>query len=330
LSSLISEGAGLIATVLAAYFIRSYVAVLYGLVAKALVLVLVTHLQAERRYRLKFYKEHSARLARFSAPLVLTGIILFFANQGDRILVTRTIGFAGLGYYSAIILLIYNPSSMLHSFVHAMYLPLIAGARADHARRSAISGRLGSETALLALGMAAGFAMVAPFAIPILYGHRFQQSVITVALIGILQCTRYLSVWPVTVAIAMGRSNVVLANNVVRLIAWPAAIAGVLLGQGLVGIVLGFIFGELAGAAWALAMLNRSENDNVFHGFGRLALFVAGSTLIIVWVLLLEPFSTGHFLILLAATGALLAWIAFREERTIRNALSLTRRLAGA
>jgi O-antigen/teichoic acid export membrane protein len=329
-STLISEGAGLIATVLAAYFTHSYVAVLYGLVTKAVVLVIVTHLQAERPYGLKFYKEHSVRMARFSAPLVLTGIILFFANQGDRILVTRSIGFAGLGYYSAVILLIYNPSSMLHGFVHAMYLPLIAGARGDHARRSAISARLGSETVLLALCMAAGFAIVAPIAIPILYGHRFEQSVITVALIGILQCTRYLSVWFATVGLAMGRSGIVLANNVVRLIAWPAAIFGVMMGAGLIGIVIGFIFGELIAAAWALVMLNRSESNNILQGFGRLALFVSGSAVIVAWVLLLTPFSIGHFLILLIITSALLAWIGLSEERTICNALSLTRRLAGA
>ncbi len=325
--SVVSEIAALIATVLAAYLTRSYVAVLFGLVVRSLGLVAVSHILAERKYRLKYYKEHSVRVARFSAPLMLVGLILFFAGQGDRVLVARNIGFAGLGYYSAVILLILYPSGALHGFVHTMYMPVIAGARADATRRSAIIAKFGSETVLLSLSMAAGFAVVAPFAIPILYGNRFQQSVFTVALIGVLQCTRYLSVWPATVGLAMGRSGIVLANNVVRLIAWPAALLGVWLGYGLVGIVLGFIFGELIGAAWALVMVNRSEEKPMLYGFGRFALFIAGAADIIAWAFFAGRFSLAGFGALLVLTAILLAWAVYSQADTIAGAIATARKL---
>jgi O-antigen/teichoic acid export membrane protein len=256
-------------------------------------------------------------------------MLIFLSGQGDQVLVARNIGFAALGYYSAVILLILYPTASLLWFVHTVYMPLIAATREDRAKRAAISYRLGSETVLLSLCMAAGFALVAPFVIPLLYGHRFAQSVLTVALIGILQCTRYIAVWPTTVGLGMGRSSIVMANNLVRLIAWPAAIAGVLLGLGLIGIVLGFIFGELVAAAWALVMLNRSENNNLLHGFDYLAMFVAGSIIIIGWVLLPVHFSGIRLAVLMLASGAVATWAVSSGAAAILEAYVLLKKFVG-
>ena len=254
LSSMISEIAGLLGTVLAAYLTRNFTAVLYGVIARSAVLVICSHIFANRPYGFGYSKDHGPRLARFSAPLMVTGMILFFASQGDRVLVDRNIGFAGLGHYSAVLLLIFYPAGALLKYMHTIYLPQIAATRLDPVKRADVTGSLGSQTLLLGLGMASGFAIVAPLMIPILYGHAFYQPAMIVALIGILQSTRFLVVWPTTVALSMGRSGVVLANNVLRLTAWPAAMAGFALGYGLYGIVVGFIFGELLAIGVALVM----------------------------------------------------------------------------
>ena len=99
LSTMASEAAGLLGTVLAAYLTHNFTAVLYGLIARSLVLVVCSHLFANRPYGVGYSKEHGPRLGRFSAPLMVTGMILFLAGQGDRVLVgEQKSGFAGLGH----------------------------------------------------------------------------------------------------------------------------------------------------------------------------------------------------------------------------------------
>lgn len=326
-STMASEVAGLVATVIAAYLTRNFTAVLYGVITRSIVLVLCSHAFAKRPYGFGYSREHGPRLARFSAPLMVTGLILFLGGQGDRVLVLRNLGFAALGHYSAVILLIYYPSAVLLKYAHAIYLPLIAGERADPAKRAHVMDTLGAQTLLLALCMSAGFAVVAPTMVGILYGRAFVQSASVVAMIGILQSSRFLVLWPTTIAMAMGRTGIVLANNVLRLIAWPAALIGAAISHDLYGIVAGFIFGEFVAFAVALIMLNRSEGGRMFQGFGRFAAFVAGSAAIAGWTYAAARPSLVVISGLLACSMALTGWVVRSELATIKDALALVRRL---
>jgi O-antigen/teichoic acid export membrane protein len=326
-SSMASEIAGLIATVAAAYFLRNFTAVLYGLIAKSLVLVIFSHIFAKRRYGMAYSREHGPRLGRFSGPLVINGPILFLSGQGDRVVVGSRLGFAALGHYSAILLLIYYPASMVRKYIEAIYLPLIAARRMDVAERSAVAGTLGAQTVLIALAMSAGFALVAPPMVGILYGHRFTQAASIIALIGILQSSRFLIIWPTTVALAMARSGIVLASNILRLVAWPAAFLGVAITGDLYGLVLGFVFGELLAFIVALVMLNRSEKSRLLSDFGRVAIFLAGSACIFAWACLEQKPSISAFCGLAVVTAAIGTWIVRSERATITDAISLARRM---
>jgi O-antigen/teichoic acid export membrane protein len=327
ISVLASETLGLIAAVLAAYLTRNFTAVLFGVITRSLVMVIVSHVLATRRYSIGYSAEHAPRMARFSMPLMLNGLTLFLGGQGDRVLVGRQVGFKGLGHYSAVSLLIYSPSAALLSYAHAIYLPLISGARNDRAQREKVSNDLGARTLLLALLMSTGFAIVAPPMVPILYGRAYAQPASIIALVGILQACRFLTVWPTTVALAMGRSTIVLASNLVRVLAWPSALAGFALVGGLTGIVLGFIAGELAAFVTALVMLNRGENYRLFHGFDRLLMFIAGSLITIGWVLALDKPAQLPILGLIGVSVTLVAWIARSEAGPIKDSIVMLKNL---
>jgi O-antigen/teichoic acid export membrane protein len=324
---LASETLGLIATVLAAYFVRNFTAVLYGLIARSAVMVIVSHVLATRPYSIGYSPEHAPRLARFAAPLMANGLTLFLGGQGDRVLVGRQVGFAGLGHYSAVLLLIYSPSAALLSFAHAIYLPSISAARADRFQRDRIASDLGGRTLLLALAMSTGFAIVAPPVVGLLYGRAFSQSALIVALIGILQASRFLAVWPTTVALAMGRNSIILASNIVRLLAWPLAFLGFALVGGLTGVVIGFTAGELAAFATALAMLNRSESHHILYGFNRFFMFIVGSMGAIAWILALDKPTEFSIVALTCITVALVGWISRAESVVIRNAMGTLKHL---
>ena len=84
-----AECAGLVASVIAAWLMRDFKAVAYGLIARAAVRVLASHILARRPYRLGWAAKHASRLARFAMPLMLNGLLLFILSQGDRVIVGR-------------------------------------------------------------------------------------------------------------------------------------------------------------------------------------------------------------------------------------------------
>ena len=279
-SLIAAEGASLIVTSLAAWLTRDFTAILYGLITRALVMVLVSHIRAERPYALGWAREHVARLAGFSSPLMLNGLMLYLGSQGDRALVGRQLGVGALGRYSAVLLLIYYPSAMLVRYMHAIYMPLAASGRDDPVRRHQVRETLAGQTTLLAMAMSAGFAVVTPPIVTILYGAKFTETALIVGLIGILQSTRFLINWPATISLSMGRSRTVLAGSVVRLLVFPGALIGYRLFGGLTGVVGGFAAGEMIAVIIAVALVNRDTGDEPLRGFGRFAMFIATSGLI--------------------------------------------------
>jgi O-antigen/teichoic acid export membrane protein len=322
-----AEVSSLAATMIAAWLTRSFTAILYGLITRAVVMVLVSHLFATRPYRLGYAREHARRLAAFAAPLMLSGILLFVGSQGDRVLVANRLGFAELGHYSAVLLLILYPASAILRYMHVIYLPLAAAGRDDEAGRDRVSDLLGGQTQLLALAMSVGFAVVAPPMVTILYGAKFTQSALLIGMIGILQTTRFLINWPNTVALSMGRSRTVLIGNLVRLLAFPSAFLGVALIGGLRGVVAGFIAGELISIAVSLVLLNRNMGKPPIQGFDRFAAFFLASAAIVGWNLAIERRSVTAEIALLGASLLLAAWIVRRESMAIRHGVDVAGRL---
>ena len=315
-----SELTGLFATALAAYLTHNFTAILYGLITRSIVMVAVSHLQAERRYGLAYSGEHGPRLQRFALPLMLTGLMLFIGSQGDRPIVAYYLGFKALGLYAAVLLLVYYPAAVLQNYIHVLYVPMIARHRDDGAEQTKVSDLLGGQTLLLSLAMSAGFAVVAPIAVPILYGNRYAEAPLIIALIGVLQTTRFLIVWPTTVALGLGRSRTVLASNTARLLAFPGAAAGVAMIGGLSGLVAGFTAGELVSIVVALLLLNRNTRRPFWTGFDRLAAFIIGSAAIIGGAMAFEQHALRLGAIDAGIALVLTAWIARREAETLRHA----------
>jgi O-antigen/teichoic acid export membrane protein len=322
------EAAGLLATVAAAILTRSFTAILYGLVTRALVNVTVSHLRAKRPYAMAYVREHAPALARFGGPLMLNGVMLFIGSQGDRVMVARQLGIGALGHYSAVLLLIYYPSAIIMRYMFAMYTPMVASHRDAPMERDRVLDILGGQTLVLAVAMSVGFAIVAPPMVTILYGARFTLSAMTVGLIGILQTARYMIMWPTTGALAAGRSQTVLASNVSRMLAFPLAYLGLRLFGGLDGVLGGFIVGELVSVATALLLLNRNNGLPTLRGFDRYAAFMIVSAIIVAWNIVVARRSAAGALAASLLSVAMLAWMARREWRTLTDAVDLGRRIA--
>lgn len=329
-SWLASEAAGLVATLVAAWLTHSFTAIIWGIVIRTLVVVVMTHVLAERPYELGWDRVDAPRLMRFSIPLMFSGLMLFVGSQGDRVVVVDWLGAKTLGLYSAVLLLVYFPSALVQGYIHAIYVPMVASERDHPKRREQVIELLGGQTLLVALGMCVGFALVAPVAVTLLYGHRYTQSALLVGLIGILQATRFLTNWPTTVNLSLGRSRAVLAGNIARFLAYPGAFAGVVFVGGLDGLVAGFAAGEMVSIVVSVVLMNRAAGRPWQSGFDRLSAFVLACWLIVGWNLGLQGrWGVAEIALALACAG-LAAWVARRETVAIADAVASARRTASA
>jgi O-antigen/teichoic acid export membrane protein len=323
-----SELIGLVVLIAAAWFERNFYAVIWGVVARDLSRTLLSHLFAERPYRLHWVREAGMRLVRFSYPLMLTGLMLFIGTQGDRVVVAHWLGARSLGLYSAVLLLIYVPSFVILNYMHGLYVPMISAERDHPDRREHIIETMGGQTFVLGIVMCAGFALVAPTAVTILYGHRYTQSAFLIGAIGIMQCARFLIGWPTTVNLSLGHSRYVFASNFVRLLAYPLAYVGARLLHNLDGLVAGFAIGEFISIGIAIVLMNRGDNRPMFAGFDRLIAFGLTGLAVIGWNLALRYPNTGLFVTLIVFSALLLVLVIRREGGVMRESLDYAKRAA--
>jgi O-antigen/teichoic acid export membrane protein len=327
IATLTGESLGLVATVIAAFMTRNFTAILYGLVVRSAAIALVSHLRAKRRYTLGVSREHVARLAAFSGPLMVNGALMFFAQQGDRIVVGNKLGLTQLGYYSAVLLLVFYPAAVLLNYLQAIHLPRIAAGRDSPEHRNRAADNLASQAFLLATLIAAGFSIVGPLAVRLFYGARYSQPWLVVASIGVLQASRLLRLWPNTRALGSGRSHILLIGNLVRLTGVAVAVGAAMVWKNLVSITLGLTFGELAAVTTGLVMVNRAVGVGAFYQLGRVALFVVAAVVVYAWPLAVARGNLPALGALGLATVAVVFTIAIRERRTIEEAVSAARRI---
>jgi O-antigen/teichoic acid export membrane protein len=285
-------------------------------------MVIVSHARAGRPYRVSSSPTFLPKLARFALPLMLNGLLLFAAGQGDRVLIGQRLGLAELGAYSATLLLIFYPATLIQRFLSTLSLPRIAREHADPMLQDQhIRDLLGMNTTL-AIGMVVGFAVVGSLAARLLYGAKYEQPELTVTLIGVLQATRFMRGFPTVTALAMGRSRVVLAGTVGAMTGWPLALAGFLWIGGLNGLITGFVVGEGIALGLAVGLLGGQR----LRASGLdLAQFAGACCLLTVWRL---PFvwQTLPGVVALAVISLVTTtWVARAQAATV---LSLARLVA--
>ncbi|MFC3441163.1 oligosaccharide flippase family protein [Sphingobium rhizovicinum] len=322
-----SEALSLAGSAIAAFLFRDASAVAYGLAARSLVIVIVSHIVAERRYAVGFVRESWVALGRFSWPLVLNGLLLFVCMQGDRLFIGKLLGATALGHYAAILLLIYYPTGILTRLINSLHMPDIAKERDHPAERDSRVDMLAGNYLLLGIAMMLGFAALMPFVVPLLYGAAFAQSAYIIAMVGFLQVARFLRGWPTAFALATGRSDQVLVNNVIRLIAFPAAFAGQHLLTGLDGILIGFTVGEILAFAMATFMVDRSSGRRTRGDMMQIFAFILCGAAVTLGGLAFDGRAYGEAallaLVALAATG----WIAIRQRETVNQAVSMATKM---
>jgi O-antigen/teichoic acid export membrane protein len=228
-------------------------AMLGVLVAHALAFVVLSHLVALRRYRLRFARASLLRIWRFGAPLLLNALLMFVTFYADRLIVAGAYDWATLALYGVVLQLALLPAQIVGRAAASIILPRLRVAIAQ-GRLGAVWPPILSGHAVLAACLALGFATLAPGAIAFAYGPGFRPDLALALCVGLAAGFRVLRTPLSQLAVATGRTGDPARANLIRALALLPALGLAALGLPLAAIAAAAALGE-AGAtlrAWLL------------------------------------------------------------------------------
>lgn len=241
-----------------AAFIGDYRILLGAILCQYAAMCVLSHIQAERPYRLVFSIPSFGEFLRFGLPLTLNGILIFIILAGDRLIVGRFFGVETLGWFAVAFSLVLLPANLANRTLQTIMLPRLAECRDDRTRFERHYALCIELALLLAVGLALAVALAGPALIAILYGLRYEQAVAIAAILAISHGLRVAKAGPAVVALAAGRTTNPLYANVVRALAFPLAFLVAMQGGDIVTVIGCAIAGELAALGVSLVLLRRT------------------------------------------------------------------------
>ncbi|MEM7642009.1 MAG: oligosaccharide flippase family protein [Pseudomonadota bacterium] len=217
--------------------------------------IAMSHLFAERPYRLVFDVAIWRGSLKFGWPLLVNGILLFGVMHGEKLIAGRTLGLEDLAILAMGLTLTMTPTLVLARSLQDFFLPQLSAARDDAAAFQRLA-----ETAIetvMSVTLVYLLAMVAlggPVAL-LLLGEKYAALPPLVVLLAVQQSLRVFKAGGSVVAVARGQTTNPMIANAVRLAALPVAWWVAVNGGGLDGIIYVAIAGEALGFLVSLAMI---------------------------------------------------------------------------
>lgn len=219
-------------------------------------LVAMSHAFVRSRYRLRWDAAVLRHSLRFGAPLMLNGVAMFLALQGDLFLVGTFLGMEVLGWFAVAFSLTLLPANILANTAQSLMLPGLSGTRHNAEWNARVGMTLGG-TVLLALVMVLAFITLGPVLIDLLFGARYASATEILPYLAVLQGIRLAKAGPAIISIARGETHDPLLANLARLLAIPCAFIWLAMGGGVFSVIAFAIIGECGALLCAYLLLIR-------------------------------------------------------------------------
>jgi O-antigen/teichoic acid export membrane protein len=239
-SALAGVGGSLITLVLALNDFGVWALVLGGL-GLAGIKTLSLNLSAGRPVGFSLRISHLRSYLPFSANLIAQRIVWFYVEQIDRLIIGKALGAAPLGSYSVARQLSHMPLDRTAEIVNQVTLPSFSAVQSEKERWHSALQKLVRLASAVSYPLFFGMAAVAPVALPLLLGERWQGAVWPFVLFCLALPLRTAHSLLATVLFALGRADVSLKIVLI----WALVLSPLF--------VLGVFFGVTGvAAAWAV------------------------------------------------------------------------------
>lgn len=187
LFELACEGLALVVQVLLALWLRSVWAPVFGLLAAVAIRSALSYTLPAARQRFRFDTEVATRIVAFGKWIALTSLVMYAANNLDRLYLGTVAPFAALGVYGIARAIGELPTTLARRMSYQIVFPALAGSTGDDLRvRMASMARI---RLLVALALCAGLSLGATAAdllIGLVYDPRYAAAgwMLAVLLLG--------------------------------------------------------------------------------------------------------------------------------------------------
>lgn len=208
----------------------SYAVLVWLLLVRQVVSTVASHLIAERPYRWAFDAGIVRSIFIFGWPMLISGLLLFAAMQGDRFAVGIRYSVSELGVYAVAGTLALVPAATLMKLSGSIFLPLLSSTQDNPPmfikRLAQVSETLALFSALYAVVMIlAGGPLVV-----LIFGAKYHDAAALTGWLGLGQALRLLRTVPTIASMARGDTKNLMFANICRLsglaLAFPVAFAG--------------------------------------------------------------------------------------------------------
>lgn len=198
---------------------------LWSIIAQAMFMVIISHLVAERPYRLTWDSKITAGCLQFGWPLLINAVLLFLVFQGDKVIVGRLLGMEALAIFSMGVTLSLTPTLVLATSAQNLLLPNLSRIahetdqgrdRFDAMARVAIQAALLNGALVILVGSLFGTGLI-----HLLLGARYETLGALFYAFTMVYGIRVFKTGPATVALSRGFTGNSMIANLPRVAALP-------------------------------------------------------------------------------------------------------------
>lgn len=296
---------GVLITVAIAIATENFVAIAIGCVATSIISVALSHILARKPYRLGLDGTAAASVFAFGWPLLLNGIVIFLATQGDRIVIGTMSGMLDLSGYAAVAALTAGVSVFFARLCGNLFLPLLSEARDNLALYEERSRTTGAACLLLISAIVFPLATLGGPIVLLLFGPGYVSPPLLVTFLSILAAATVLRAWCVVISLSLGGTSDILTANILRVSGLVAAYFALSSGYGIVGVAACMCAGDVTATFLALFLVGRRAPAAASACISFGLIFAAIASLLIAVNTLIDPFENlGITFVLATATSA--------------------------
>lgn len=227
--------------------------VLYAV--QAVIGLVASHVVAERPFEIRWDWKIAGLGLRFGLPLVFSGIILFGALQGDRIIVANFYGSHELGLIAAALTMIMPPTLLAANMVKTYFLPILARHQNDQRNFDDRASFTLQVTLVGALVGSLAFAVLGPVVLVLAFGQKFAEAGAYAGFLGAAFSLQFARSGSSIVAIARQHTTNMLVANLLRLVFLIPAVAMAARGADIVSVLAVGFSGQFCAFFGSITML---------------------------------------------------------------------------
>lgn len=264
-----APAASLLLVVILLPLVPDYRVMLAAIIVQQSVFVILTHVLAQRRWRLSWDPVVVRRALRFGLPLLLNGFLVFAIHNGDMLLVGSFLGMEVLGWFYVATLLTITLALHLDTTIRSVVLPGLSRSLEDRAvfdTRAREAVELSAAAGIVILG---AIYLLGPVMVLGLFGAKYAQALPYLIPMAALYAIKTMKVGPNVIALAQAKTHLPALTNLPRALSLAIAALAMAAGAGLptllaittssemVGVVIAYYFATRPGGGLPLNALLR-------------------------------------------------------------------------